>query len=167
MCKNLFLLLMVIAFFGGAGCSGNDEANTQSVPEQVQVRAPAIEALKKNMNSQQSLLINKQKFQVASLPILAGDEVYDTRLRQPAIVKNEIVVVTDKAESDVLGKYLKEHGVSVSTKRLASTVIAIYFANKKTDLYSHYQQLEALPGVKQVEMQFNYSPTTDKALATM
>ena len=110
-----------------------------------------------------SVRINGRKFLISASSLSAGDSVYDTELRQTAVVKNQIVVVTDAASNDVLAEYVASYPWSIRSKRLAGATEALYFNAANSDLLWHYQHLKTLQGIKRVEMQFDYSPEKKSA----
>lgn len=146
-CVSLLLVAnaCTLSITGGSGA-------TRSNSEQ-----GALQTLPKDAEVVSSAQINGTKFLLYSRQLAIGDSVYDTSLRQTAVVKNQIVVVTDATPSYVLADYLASYSSSVSIKPLAGATVAIYYNDANSDLLLHYQQLKTLSGIRQVEMQFDYS----------
>lgn len=124
---------------------------SESSPAQ-EIKQPMVleQALSKGV-----VKVNNTILEAKSLPLIAGKEVFDKSVNQKArVTGNLIVVVADGADTS---QWLNEFDMV----EMAANTYSLTPKNP-TDLVLDYKTLKRSKSVKQVELQLDYTPKSDK-----
>lgn len=128
--------------------SGSGKTDHSLIPD-------PLEQIKKQPGEITYLVINGSKFEAPAKTLSKGDVVTDLSMYEKAKVTGDLVVVTSDENFDigVFKPSYKVRSIAKATFRLTPI--------QSSNLLLDYKKLKQLPGVKQVEVQLDYSPVDD------
>ncbi|GAA0305591.1 hypothetical protein GCM10009128_26200 [Psychrosphaera haliotis] len=171
--RNGHLLIALSVSIALAACNNDQSKEKQDAPsvpnamqdknvvaEDMKSVSSQVQEIKQPMALEQALSkgfvkVNNTILEAPSLPLIAGKEVFDKSVNQKARVTGNIIVVV--ADGAGTSQWLSEFDMV----EMASNTYSLTPKNP-TDLVLDYKTLKRNKSVKQVELQLDYTPKSDK-----